>query len=295
MSVSKAMIRRARRCARTSLRGVLRSGRIRRAAFTVLKPAPRSGYRLSQIIASERPELSLRVRSGALAGSTFVELLPAELMSLHDNTMERAIADFIAQLPLAGAAVLDLGASYGYYSVLLSRLVGPSGHVWAFEPGPAEFERLRRNLKVNGCLNATPLSVAASSDSGLMHYRPDPMRPWLGRLIGDDEASKDATTLVPTTSIDQFVGATGTQPSFLKVDVEGEEVRVLAGCVELIKSGAQFLIEAHSSENAELIHGQFDAYGYQAIEVEVASPIRQHLFFSKHGSSGSGVDVTKHM
>src|SRR5687767_13498636 len=45
-----------------------------------------------------------------------------------------------------GDVVLDIGANTGTHTVMLSHLVGMSGSVLAFEPVPANFERLRETL-----------------------------------------------------------------------------------------------------------------------------------------------------
>ncbi len=39
----------------------------------------------------------------------------------------------------------DVGAHFGYYSLLASTLVGKAGAIHAFEPTPSTFEVLRRN------------------------------------------------------------------------------------------------------------------------------------------------------
>src|SRR5690606_32216010 len=51
------------------------------------------------------------------------------------GTHEPPVQQLIRQLPdLAGSCCWDLGAHYGFYSIALARLVGPSGQVVAFEP-----------------------------------------------------------------------------------------------------------------------------------------------------------------
>lgn len=46
-----------------------------------------------------------------------------------------------------GDVVVDVGANIGYYTLLGARLVGESGRVYAFEPDPASFEILARNVQ----------------------------------------------------------------------------------------------------------------------------------------------------
>lgn len=49
--------------------------------------------------------------------------------------------------PLDGARVAHIGAGTGYYSAILSRLVGAGGHVLAVEYDPELAQRARRNLE----------------------------------------------------------------------------------------------------------------------------------------------------
>jgi len=49
----------------------------------------------------------------------------------------------LADIPLEGTTVLDIGANVGFFSILLSRLVGPKGKVIAFEPLPRNTEMLK--------------------------------------------------------------------------------------------------------------------------------------------------------
>src|SRR5882762_3283893 len=46
-----------------------------------------------------------------------------------------------------GDCFLDLGANIGYFSLIASRCVGPSGKVYAFEPTPKTIDKLKRNIE----------------------------------------------------------------------------------------------------------------------------------------------------
>src|SRR5438034_3524730 len=52
-----------------------------------------------------------------------------------------------------GDVAFDVGANIGWYTTLLSQLVGPYGRVHAFEPVVDTFQALERNCKVNACTN----------------------------------------------------------------------------------------------------------------------------------------------
>jgi len=72
---------------------------------------------------------------------------PYLLALLPDSWQERDTS-VIRHLVRAGDSVLDIGASFGGYTRFLSTLVGPSGHVYSFEPNPTVCEYLSHNV---GC------------------------------------------------------------------------------------------------------------------------------------------------
>jgi hypothetical protein len=53
----------------------------------------------------------------------------------------------------------DVGAHFGYYSLLASRLVAPHGAVHAFEPTPSTFEVLRQNTASRPNIRANNLAL----------------------------------------------------------------------------------------------------------------------------------------
>ncbi len=63
---------------------------------------------------------------------------------------------------LPGQTFVDIGAHVGYFSVLASKRVGPTGRVIAFEPEARNLDLLERNLWRNGCDNAVVVPYACS-------------------------------------------------------------------------------------------------------------------------------------
>ncbi len=64
--------------------------------------------------------------------------------------------------------VLDIGANIGYYTLILAKLVGKKGRVFAFEPDPTNFALLKKNISINGYKNVilVPKAVAGKTRRG---------------------------------------------------------------------------------------------------------------------------------
>jgi FkbM family methyltransferase len=130
----------------------------------------------------------------------------------------------------AGMTVVDVGANLGYYSLLASGLVGPTGRVVALEPNSENCRLLLSSLRLNGITNVQLLPVAADTSTGWAYYSTHVGSN--GGLIDDDELLSHPGTVVPTFRLDDIVdGPVG----LLKMDVEGAEGRVVQGATRLIE------------------------------------------------------------
>ena len=84
----------------------------------------------------------------------------------------RDIADFQGEIGFfvrnirPGNRVLDLGANVGLFTLLFARCVGPSGMVYAFEPGPLSTALLTANVILNGYQNVIIERAAVTDRSG---------------------------------------------------------------------------------------------------------------------------------
>lgn len=130
-----------------------------------------------------------------------------------------------------GEVFVDVGANNGYFSLLAASKVGPSGHVYAFEPVPSAYARLARNVGLNrfDAIDARCLAVgAARAHTGLyVMDRNDgaaSLHP-MGREFRRVEVDVDSLDgQLPDTVVD-----------VVKIDVEGHEVEVLEGMAETIR------------------------------------------------------------
>ena len=66
----------------------------------------------------------------------------------------------------SGDPVYDIGAHVGFYTLLASVLVGPTGRVVAFEPFPRNLAYLRKHLALNHVRNAVVIEGAVYDHEG---------------------------------------------------------------------------------------------------------------------------------
>lgn len=138
-----------------------------------------------------------------------------------------------------GDTVVDVGANYGHFSLLAAIKAGETGRVLAFEPNPVAFSRLQTHIDLNHLSTIRAQNVGLSDRAGELELNvPD---------INSGEASftgtgySDATTVsCPVLVGDDAIGETTV--SFIKIDVEGFEYRVLKGLEKTIERDRPWII-----------------------------------------------------
>jgi FkbM family methyltransferase len=140
-----------------------------------------------------------------------------------------------------GWTVCDVGASIGYYSLMLSRLVGPAGRAFAFEPDPALLPKLRRRLALEA-RNVELYRVALGAAAASRRFEPAPHReasglPNLGQWSLVGEGLREGGFEVSFLTIEDFVAERGVDRlHFVEADIEGGELDLLPGARATVDS-----------------------------------------------------------
>jgi FkbM family methyltransferase len=146
--------------------------------------------------------------------------------------------ELFRQLIEPGMTVLDIGAQFGYFSLLAAK--HGAGRVYAFEPVPANFELLRRTIQINDYMNvihpvqravgAEPglvtMFVYEGSDSHSMHRHP--------------VASVREQISIECITLDEFLE--GEAVDIIKIDIEGNEPYALSGLSQMISSRSRLAL-----------------------------------------------------
>lgn len=204
---------------------------------------------------------TILVQSGPLAGTVLVvteHVSHAHISGTYELQTQLAIDRLVAR----GAICYDLGASIGYMSLLMAR---KAEHVFAFEPAPHTQEEIRKHVQANGLRNVTVVSGVVSDCKRTVKFALTDVA--YGSRIVEGPTGWPTVTLT-TLTLDDFA-RTHPFPDFIKIDVEGEEGRVIEGAVSVLHSGKAIICcELHSEEAARQVLGRLNAHGYRTTTLE---------------------------
>lgn len=157
-----------------------------------------------------------------------------------------------------GMTVFDIGAHAGFYTLLLSRAVGDSGKVFAFEPWPPNITDCLAHVRMNRMANVVLVPAAVGRTAGLASFASGESSS-TGRLAPCDTAVR-----VACVTLDDLVEASHfPAPDVVKVDVEGAESQVLEGAHRLLRRHpTTWFIALHSAAQKEACLRLLDDAGY---------------------------------
>jgi hypothetical protein len=95
-------------------------------------------------------------------GRLFVDLSDFHIgLNIIKGVYEPNEVDYVRRTVTAGQTVIDIGANIGFYTITLGSLVGPNGHVYAFEPLSRNSSLLARSIAENDYQDRVSLEEAA--------------------------------------------------------------------------------------------------------------------------------------
>ncbi len=195
------------------------------------------------------------VRSG-LARGLHIWIDPGCEKYYWTGTYEPEVQRTLANLLHPGDVVWDVGTHAGFLTALASRLVGSDGDVVAFEPLPANIDRLERLVRANRLSNVRirPVALAERAGRARFHVASSTSMGSLAPIVAT------ADIQVSTSSLDAEL-ETLRRPALVKIDVEGGEAAVLAGATRLLSEvRPRLLIELLSREALDRAAGLLPSY-----------------------------------
>jgi len=215
------------------------------------------------------------VAGGRLAGARLLLDLREE-KDLWLGSYEPFMLEAIAQFARPGITAYDVGAHIGYVTLCMAQAVGPQGRVVAFEPLPANQQRLRANLELNGLSGRVQVVAGAVGEiAGRQVFRPHSSVA-MGKLaaVGAPDEPVAGLLEVEVIALDDFAAGAGTAPGLIKMDIEGGEAAALRGARRLLRQAKPILLlELHEAQAAEA-GTVFD--GLQQMGYEIRRLVRQY-------------------
>jgi len=196
--------------------------------------------------------ITFPILRGPLAGKKW---LLASRSNFFWGTYEPEQTQAFQKIIRSGDVVFDVGAHYGYYTLLSSALAGPKGKVFAFEPSPGNIPCLKKHLDINHCDNVQVIELALSDHEGSARFDNN-------ASSGTGHLSLDGQIEVQITSLDAM-SARLPAPNVLKIDCEGAEVEVLKGGEKTICSAKPAIfLSTHGDGLKKTCFDLLESWGY---------------------------------
>lgn len=137
-----------------------------------------------------------------------------------------------------GAVVLDVGAAFGFYSLISSKLAGVNGRVFAFEPDPMYTVFLKDLVKGGKISNVKVIPYAAWSEQTKLALHIRPGNPGENSLFRGSIHSKSVS--VHAVTLDQYLDLP--YVDFVKIDTQGAEYNIIQGMRKLIEKSPNIIL-----------------------------------------------------
>lgn len=201
---------------------------------------------------------------------------------------EEELTNYILEYVTPEMTFFDIGAHYGYFSLLASKMVGPNGQVHSFDPTPSTFKILSQNLQ--SVENSVLQNIAVWSseqtltlnDYGLKYASLNTLLK--ARASADKINQLDGNTYsVKANSIDNYCHTKNIRPDFVKIDAENAELEIIKGMNNIIRIAQPMITvevgdEGNSKESSSKSLVEYlIKQGYEAFEYKKGKIIKHKL------------------
>jgi len=138
-------------------------------------------------------------------------------------------------LPKTGETVVDAGSWKGHFTVVASRLVGKEGIVIAIEPQMDMYDKLKNRLKLLRIRNVILLNRGLYDEDTNKEFAKEETQSF--SVISNNTNCKGKTEVVTLSKLDTILSECGVNSvNFIKMDIEGVEVKALLGANHTLSS-----------------------------------------------------------
>lgn len=184
-----------------------------------------------------------------------------------DGFWESWLTLFFAKSIYSGMVVIDVGANFGYYTLLFGAMVGENGRVIAIEPSPSTAQFLRKTVNLNGFSARTKIfENAADVKSGeTVNLYINATDPKNNTVVN---SALPGSVAVSTIAIDDIC-ADFEKIDMIKIDAEGAEERIIAGMWQTIDRFSPTIVLEFNAARYKDARGFLNRLASRYGEVEV--------------------------
>ena len=206
----------------------------------------------------------------------------------YQGFRERVFMSLLYQEINEGDVCVDLGSNIGFTTLFMSEKAGQTGKVYAIEPDPWNINMLKQNILNNGFdYNTTVYENAITDKEGEIEF-------WQSEKsnLSSVQKTKHSTRSIKVKahSLKSFL-EDKRYPNFIKMDIEGHEVKVFEGALEYFKNNkdgtTKILLEVHpqfynEDNDFESILKEFFKIGFK-VKYVVTTPVARPKKFVEAG------------
>jgi len=214
-----------------------------------------------------------KIQNGFLEGCYYVDdyFITGQLKVGQDEAIIKNVKE--------GDVCIDIGSNCGYYTLMLSKLVGEKGKVYSFEPVNPTYNKLIEVLKANNVMNVSAHRYAIGDDvkdvkiiyqeAGDLDACVKDKGIYMPIVFGRECKLKEEYMIMIT--LDAFVHSMVDidRIDFIKIDTQGCDLDILKSSRGLILYyEPKILCEGINNEKTKLILEFFNSINYYATVVE---------------------------
>lgn len=219
------------------------------------------GCSLGTLLLPDRFEIA-EVKSGICKGMK-IKLNPRRDRQYYFGVYENHIQSTLMKLIQQGMTAFNLGANYGFFTMALSRLVGPEGFVVAFEPNPNVLDVLLENIRINNLGGYIKVEEIAISDFDGHAKFSLSLNDARGRFEDLPDVKPGFDIQVTCRRLDTYIMENNFCPDFILMDVEYAEGRVLRGMSRTLKElKPVIIIEMHGPASIQESWLELEKHNY---------------------------------
>lgn len=199
------------------------------------------------------------------------------LFGVYEPWLKRLIETVVQP----GDTCVDIGTHKGYFTLLMARLTGPGGTVYAFDPDPRAYRALQANRDRNEFTWIRPQAVAIGEREGTIELELTPKLGDTSRFHRSEYADHELQrTSVPMLPLDTALKKSGWDEDhqsvvFMKMDAEGSEPLILEGMETVLQNQSPILVmEFHFSclraagTTASDLYRRFQEMGFSGYQMD---------------------------